>query len=318
MAEVSRGKDSTTGHWELCGLPVETEFPTFPNGFPKKLMDLFLRETGCQGYLGNSVASGTVIIQELGDRHVHTGFPIVYTSADSVFQIAAHEEVISLDRLYEICSITRDRVCTGEYRVGRVIARPFVGAHGTFTRTLHRKDFSLDPFGNTVLDLLQNAGLTTVGVGKVDDLFNRRGLTRTSHTRTNAESVEAILHASRDIEAGLIIANLGDFDTLYGHRNDPRGFARALEEFDRAVPSLLECIGEGDMLIITADHGNDPVMQSTDHSREYVPLMCFTRSRLQGTDLGTRSTLADAGKTVAEFFGLANRLAGTSFLREVV
>ena len=318
MAEVSSGKDSTTGHWELCGLPVESEFPTFPNGFPRELIDRFLAETGCAGFLGNSVASGTVIIQQLGGQHVRTGFPIVYTSADSVFQIAAHEEIIPLDRLYEICARTRERVCTGPYRVGRVIARPFIGSEGGFTRTLHRKDFSLDPLGETVLDLLQSAGVKTFGIGKVDDLFNRRGLSETSHTRTNAESIEAILRAAKRDAGGLIIANLGDFDTLYGHRNDPRGFAGALEEFDRALPRLLDSVGEGDMLIITADHGNDPVMPSTDHSREYVPLLCFAPSRGRGAGLGTRRTLADVGKTVADFFGLPNRLAGTSFLREVM
>jgi len=318
MAEVSRGKDSTTGHWELCGLPVVEEFPTFPNGFPASLMDRFLAETGCGGYLGNTVASGTVIMQELGDEHCRTGYPIVYTSADSVFQIAAHEEVLPLERLYAICEATRSRVCVGEYRVGRVIARPFVGTRGNFSRTVHRKDFSLDPFGPTVLDLLQDSGITTVGVGKIDDLFNRRGLENMLHTRTNARTIEAVLQVGRALDEGLVIANLGDFDTLYGHRNDPVGFAGALSEFDEAVPGLLAILREEDLLLITADHGNDPVTPSTDHSREYVPLLCVSGSRPRGQDLGVRQTLADAGKTIAEFFGVANSLAGTSFLREVM
>ena len=318
LAQVSMGKDSTTGHWELAGLILDKEFPTFPGGFPDQVMNRFLQETGCKGYLGNTVASGTAIIQELGDEHVRTGNPIVYTSADSVFQIAAHEDVISLTRLYEICERTRRRVCVDEFEVGRVIARPFAGPSGQYTRTLHRKDFSLDPFGMTVLDLLSEAGVATYGVGKVDDLFNRRGLQGTSHTRTNAEGIKEIRHFARDMKEGFLVANLGDFDTLYGHRNDPYGFARALEEFDGAVPGLLDALDESDMLLITADHGNDPVTPSTDHSREYVPLLCFRKPKMRGTNLGTRRSFADVGKTVAEFFGLPNTLAGTSFLSEVV
>ncbi len=318
MAEVSGGKDSTTGHWELCGLPVEKQFPTFPHGFPDELMSRFLGATGCGGFLGNTVASGTVIIQELGAQHLATGHPIIYTSADSVFQIAAHEEVIPLERLYRMCTTAREQVCVGPYEVGRVIARPFIGREGNFTRTLHRRDFSLDPFGPTVLDLLLEAGVTTVGIGKIDDLFNRRGLSKTLHTRTNASGVEAILQVAGAMDRGLVIANLGDFDTLYGHRNDVHGFAGALAEFDGAVPSLLAVLEEDDLLIITADHGNDPVTPSTDHSREYVPLLCVSGSRMKGSDLGTRRTFADAGKTIAEYFGVANHLAGSSFLGEVV
>jgi phosphopentomutase len=317
MAELSRGKDSTSGHWELCGLVLEGEFPTFPGGFPAELMGRFLRVTGCTGYLGNIVASGTVIIEELGAEHVRTGLPIVYTSADSVFQIAAHEEVIPLERLYEICERTRSEVCTGKYEVGRVIARPFIGTPGQFTRTLHRKDFSLDPAGPTVLDLLASSGVHTAGIGKVDDLFNRRGLATTVHTRTNAEGVAEVLRQGKAMERGLLIANLGDFDTLYGHRNDPRGFAAALEEFDRALPELLGMLREGDLLVITADHGNDPVTPSTDHSREYVPLLCSSPVRTRGVNLGTRKSFADVGMTAAEFFGVSGKLSGTSFLREL-
>lgn len=317
MAEASQGKDSTTGHWELGGIILDRAFPTFPRGFPAGLLDTFLRETACEGYLGNTVASGTAIIQELGAEHLRTGFPIVYTSADSVFQIAAHEEVIPLERLYEICRITRERVCTGACGVGRVIARPFLGREGSFVRTTHRRDFSLEPPSDTILDLLARAGVPTTGIGKVDDLFAGRGFSRTVHTASNARGIEETLAASRAPEGGLVFTNLVDFDTLFGHRNDPGGFAGALVEFDNALPAILGTMGGGDLLILTADHGNDPVTPSTDHSREYVPLLCVSGSRSAGVSLGTRETFADVGKTIADFFGVRNALAGTSFLREV-
>jgi phosphopentomutase len=315
MAEVSRGKDSTTGHWELGGLVVEKEFPTYPRGFPPEVLERFVSVAG--GYLGNTIASGTVIIQELGDEHCKTGFPIVYTSADSVFQIAAHEEVIPLERLYEICRLTRSTVCVGEHAVGRVIARPFVGSSGAYTRTTNRRDFSLEPFGETILDLLTSHGIATWGIGKVDDLFAARGLTHTNHTKTNAEGLAAIIRTSRDIQQGLIFANLGDFDTLYGHRNDAAGFAAALEEFDRGIPALLDTLASGDMVILTADHGNDPVTPSTDHSREYVPVLCCVGGREAGQDLGVRTSFADVGKSIAEFYGIGNSLAGKSFLKDL-
>jgi phosphopentomutase len=318
MEEVSRGKDSTTGHWEIGGLILEKEFPTFPNGFPESLLKKFLVVTGSRGYLGNTTASGTVIIRELGAEHGRTGFPIVYTSADSVFQIAAHEEVIPLERLYEMCRRTRDEVCVGEYAVGRVIARPFTGPAGNFTRTTNRRDFSLDPPLPTVLDVLLAAGIETVSVGKVDDLFAGRGLSRKLHTKNNAEGIEHIIREASRMKSGLIFANLVDFDTLYGHRNDPQGFAAALEDFDKALPDILETIDTGDLLVLTADHGNDPVTPSTDHSREYVPLLCFSQPGHKGVNLGTRSTFADVGKTVADFFSVENSLAGSSFLGQVV
>jgi phosphopentomutase len=317
MAEVSKGKDSTTGHWEIAGLILDKEFPTFHKGFPESLLKKFLTVTGCKGYLGNTVASGTVIIKDLGAEHVKTGYPIVYTSADSVFQIAAHEEVIPLQRLYEICQRTRDEVCVGDFAVGRVIARPFVGTSGNFIRTTNRRDFSLNPPSDTVLDVLCEAGIETVSVGKVDDLFAGRGLSKKLHSKSNAEGVEYIIRESAGMKLGLIFANLVDFDTLYGHRNDARGFATALEAFDVELPTILENIGSGDLLILTADHGNDPVTPSTDHSREYVPLLCFSKSKRVGANLGTRTTFADLGKTIAEFFGVNNMLAGTSFLRQV-
>jgi len=315
MAERSAGKDSTTGHWEIAGFVVEKAFPTFPRGFPPPLMDRFCRAAGVAGYLGNRTASGTAIIRELGEEHVRTGLPIVYTSADSVFQIAAHEEVIPLARQYEICSRTRSDVCTGEFAVGRVIARPFTGAPGAFVRTTNRRDFSLTPGGETVLDLLHRAGVPTTSIGKVDDLFAGRGLAAMHHAKSNEEGIAEILRLAGEGSGGLFFANLGDFDTLYGHRNDPRGFAAALEKFDAALPGILSLVGADDLLIITADHGNDPVSTSTDHAREYVPLLCYAPGRRSGVALGTRESLADVGKTVAEFFGIPNTLAGASFLR---
>jgi phosphopentomutase len=318
MVQRSRGKDSTTGHWELAGCIVERPFPTYPNGFPQSLLERFLRVTDVGGYLGNVPASGTAIIQELGDEHVRTGFPIVYTSADSVFQIAAHEGVIPLARLYAICQKTREQVCVGDHGVGRVIARPFVGKSGSYTRTTNRRDFSLEPFGPTVLDLLAGEKISTVGIGKVDDLFARRGLSVTNHTRTNREGMASIREVSGTLRTGFVIANLGDFDTLYGHRNDPAGFAAALEDFDGWLMGFLETLTNEDLLLITADHGNDPVTPSTDHSREYVPVLAYNRGAVAGKPLGVRETFADCGKTVAEYFGVANNLAGTSFLADTL
>lgn len=318
MAERSRGKDSTTGHWEIAGLIVEKAFPTFPSGFPAPVMERFLAATGCPGYLGNRTASGTAIIQDLGEEHVRTGSPIVYTSADSVFQIAAHEEVVSLARLYDICRTTRTDVCTGEFAVGRVIARPFTGPAGRFARTTNRKDFSLPPQGTTLLDLLRDRGVRTISIGKVDDLFDGRGIGEMHHSKSNDEGIAEIIRGASGAKEGLFFANLGDFDTLFGHRNDPRGFAGALEKFDALLPEILSTIGKGDILIITADHGNDPVSASTDHSREYVPLLCYAPGGAAGARLGTRETFADVGKTVAEYFGVPNSLAGTSFLQTLL
>ncbi|MBX2992273.1 MAG: phosphopentomutase [Bacteroidetes bacterium] len=318
MAEVSKGKDSTTGHWELAGLILEREFPTFPNGFPDSLLKQFCKRTGSKGYLGNKTASGTAIIEELGNEHVRTGFPIVYTSADSVFQIAAHEEVIPLPQLYEMCERTRNEVCVGDFSVGRVIARPFVGTEGHFTRTTNRRDFSLPPAGITILDLLTHEGIETVSIGKVDDLFAGRGLAKKIHTKSNDEGIAAIISESSRIQQGFIFTNLVDFDTLYGHRNDPLGMAKALEAFDKELPRILGTLGNDDLLVLTADHGNDPVTPSTDHSREYVPVLCFAKSKQPGSNIGTRSTFADIGQTVADFFDVRNNLAGTSFLGEVM
>jgi phosphopentomutase len=280
-------------------------------------MQRFLKVTGCAGFLGNKTASGTAIIEELGQEHVRTGFPIVYTSADSVFQIAAHEGILPLKSLFKICQLTRDRVCTGTNAVGRVIARPFIGTEGVFTRTTNRKDFSLDPPKPTLLDILYTHGFETAGVGKVDDLFANRGFRSSRHTRTNAEGIAELVDRASQMGQGFIITNLGDFDTLYGHRNDPHGFARALEEFDAALPSIVETLHPGDVLIITADHGNDPVTPSTDHTREYVPLLCFSPGLGPGHDLGTRGTFADVAKTVVEYFGMSDSMPGTSFLSQI-
>jgi phosphopentomutase len=313
MKELSRGKDSTTGHWELAGLFVDTEFSYFPKGFDKEIVKKFLDETGCTGILGNKPASGTEIIDELGEKHIQTGYPIIYTSADSVFQIAAHEKIIPLKKLYNICEITRNRVLTEPLRVGRVIARPFIGEPGGFTRTANRKDFSLDPPQPTVLDLLFSEGIVTVAIGKINDLFNYRGINVNEITRSNNEGCIKLLDYADGISGSFIFANLVDFDVYYGHRNDPAGFAKLLKEFDEFLPAFLEKLDESDRLVITADHGNDPTTPSTDHSREYVPLLYY-RKNIPGKNLGIRNTFADAGKTVADFFNVANQLNGTSFL----
>jgi phosphopentomutase len=315
MAEQSKGKDSTTGHWELAGIITERAFPLYPNGFPRELLERFQNVTGCRGFLGNKPASGTEIIKELGDEHVRTGFPIVYTSGDSVFQIAAHEDIFPLERLHEICRITREEVTVAEHAVGRVIARPFIGPSGSYVRTSGRKDFAVEPPGVTMLDVLSSAGVETHAVGKIDDLFSGRGLKTKIHTTSNAEGIEQIVEAMRSLPSGFLMANLVDFDMLYGHRQDAAGFARALEEFDRALPSLRALLRPGDVLLLTADHGNDPTDASTDHTREYVPVLTVTTNGPSNVSLGTRASFADAGKTVLEYFGVPDeKIAGESFL----
>ncbi len=315
MKEVSIGKDSTSGHWELGGIKVDFKFPVYPNGFPEEIIRKFIEETGVKGVLGNKPASGTQIIQELGDEHVKTGYPIVYTSADSVFQIAAHEEVIPLERLYEICEITRKKVMVGEHTVGRIIARPFVGSSGNYTRTTNRKDFSVDPVGKTILDYCSENGIQTIGIGKVNDLFNYKGIDVSVKTKSNSEGIEKIIEFAGKSEQSFIFANLVDFDVYFGHRNDPEGFHKALIEFDNALPEISDKLDETDALIITADHGNDPTTPSTDHSREYVPLL-FYRKNKPAKDLGIRETFSDVAQTVAEFYGIKNDLKGKSFLNE--
>ncbi len=318
-AEASVGKDTTTGHWEMMGLRLAHPFPTYPNGFPPEVMDAFTRETGL-GWLGNYPASGTVIIQDLGDEHVATGEPIVYTSADSVFQIAVHEEVIGIERLYDICAIVRERVCVGDHAVGRIIARPFVGpdVSGGYVRTHRRRDFAVAPFEPTVLDILAKEGVFTYGVGKIGEIFAWHGICESPHVTDNMDGFTKLVRRVASDAPGFVFANLVDFDMIWGHRNDAKGYARGLEAVDERVPGLLEAMVEGDLLIVTADHGCDPTTDSTDHSREHTPLIAYVKGVDSGVALGTRSTFADIGETVLDFYGLAGRCGrGTSFLGEV-
>ena len=315
MAEASPGKDSVTGHWELMGLVLDRPFPVFPHGFPEDLIREFERRIGRET-LGNRAASGTAIIDELGPVHVRTGKPIVYTSADSVFQIAAHEDVVPVLELYRLCEIAFDLAAKG-HGVGRVIARPFIGSPGSFSRTANRRDFALTPFAPTLLDRLKDAGHAVVAIGKIEDLFARRGMTSAVHTASDDQGMDAIETAMTATSSGLIFANLVDFDTVYGHRNDPRGYAANLERFDSRLATLLPSLAEDDLLVVTADHGNDPCTPSTDHSREYVPVFLYGQ-RVQATDIGVRSAFADLGQTIAEIFGVGPLVHGTSFLKDIV
>lgn len=310
MAERAPGKDTTTGHWELAGVTLTRPFPTYPDGFPPEVIEAFRQATGYD-VLGNKAASGTEIIKELGEEHVRSGKPIVYTSADSVFQIAAHEGVIPVEELYRLCQAAR-RILTGEHGVGRVIARPFTGDPGHFQRTAARRDFSLVPPEPTLLDRLSESGLPVTGIGKIEDIFAGRGLTQALHTHGNTEGIAETVRWLSGGE-GLVFTNLVDYDMVYGHRNDCPGYARALEEFDQAVPSLLAGLREDDLLIITADHGCDPTTPSTDHSREYVPLLAAGPRVRGGVDLGTRETFADVGATVADWLRGPQLPAGKSF-----
>lgn len=313
MAERSAGKDTITGHWEMMGVVLQEALATFPHGFPPEIVEPFVREAGVPGILGNKAASGTVIIEELGEAHQRTGKPIVYTSADSVFQIAAHEETVPLETLYAWCRIARRQL--DPWRVARVIARPFVGTPGKYVRTYNRKDFAIATPGKTVLEKLVAADVPVVGVGKIPDIFDRKGITDEVHTAGNADGLRKTEGLLDTVDHGLLFVNLVDFDMLYGHRNDPAGYARALEELDRALPRILGKLGPDDVLAITADHGCDPTTPSTDHSREYVPLLVHAPGR-PGGSLGTRGSFADLGATVADFFGV-HADVGTSFLGAV-
>jgi phosphopentomutase len=310
---ASPGKDSTTGHWEICGVLLERPFRTYPTGFPPGLLDEFARRTG-RGWLGNTAASGTAIIAELGAEHQRAGKWIVYTSADSVFQVAAHEATVPLEELYRACAVARDMLI-GEHAVSRVIARPFVGTPGDYRRSPHRRDFSLEPVGTTLLDRLAEAGVPRVGIGKVDDLFAARNIT-SEHTPTNGDAYRLIERALDELETGFVFVNVIEFDQTWGHRNDVAGFHQGLRELDAWVPRLLDRLRPDDLVILTADHGNDPTTPSTDHSREAVPVL-VVGPRVQPVALGVRRTLADLGQTVAEYFGVARLAAGTSFLGEV-
>ena len=316
MAELSPGKDSVTGHWELMGLVLDRPFPVFPRGFPPELIAEFEQRIG-RGTLGNVVASGTAIIDQLGLEHIETGRPIVYTSADSVFQIAAHEDVVPVSELYRICEIAYELVALGQ-GVGRVIARPFIGSPGAFRRTANRRDFALTPFAETLLDKLQAGGQAVVAIGKIEDLFAGRGMTSAVHTTSDDHGMDEIESAMREVESGLIMANLVDFDTLYGHRNETAGYAGNLERFDVRLAALLPTLRDDDLLVITADHGNDPTTPSTDHSREHVPVLLYGAAVRGGTDIGTRETFADLGQTLAELFGVGPLAHGTSFLGELL
>lgn len=311
----SNGKDTTTGHWEMAGIVLERAFPTYPQGFPGEVIDRFIAETGVPGVLGNVPASGTEIIKELGEEHVRTGKPIVYTSADSVFQIAAHEEVVPVARLYEICETAR-RILRGEHEVGRVIARPFVGEAGAFTRTENRHDYAVPPPRENLLPVLAEAGLDVVAVGKISSIYDALGVTRELPGKNNDQSIDQTIRALEDDSRGLVFSNLVDFDMLYGHRRDVEGYARALEHFDSRLPEIERAMRDTDLLILTADHGNDPTFRGTDHTREYAPLLVYGKRARAGVDLGDRSSLADIGQTVAHNFGLKLK-AGESFLDEV-
>ena len=310
MQPASAGKDSTTGHWEIAGLHLARPFPTYPNGFPSEVIDAFARATG-RGVIGNVAASGTEIIDRLGEEHQRTGKWIVYTSADSVFQVAAHEQTVPLEELYAACATAR-RQLVAPHDVSRVIARPFVGMPGAYKRTANRRDYSIEPPGETLLDALAAAGIPRAGVGKVDDLFAGRAI-RARHTSGNAEGTRFIMEWLQGEQGGLLFANLVDFDTLFGHRNDAAGFARALREFDDALPAIRAALHEDDLLFITADHGNDPTTASTDHARENTPLLVLGEA-VHPVSVGSRSTFSDLGATVAEWLNVGFRGAGTSFL----
>lgn len=311
---ASPGKDTTTGHWEMAGIHLAKPFPLFPKGFPREVMEPFETRIGRRA-IGNKAASGTEIIKELGEEHVRTGSPIVYTSADSVFQIAAHEDVIPLFELYKMCETARD-ILRGPYEVGRVIARPFVGEPGAFTRTSNRHDYAVPPPKGMLLDQLKAHGVEVYSVGKIFDVFLGRGIGEQVKTKTNADGMAKTLAAMEDLERGLIFVNLVDFDMLYGHRNDVEGYARALEEVDAWLPELDAKLGADDLVILTADHGCDPTTPSTDHSREYVPVLAYGSGARAGVNLGVRGSLADIGQTVAENFG-TSIMTGASFLREI-
>lgn len=313
MAEASPGKDSTTGHWELAGLILDRPFPVYPDGFPAEIIEAFKARTGL-GVLGNKPASGTEIIKELGEAHLETGDPIIYTSADSVFQIAAHERVIPLEKLYELCRIARN-ILQGKHAVARVIARPFTGTHpDNFVRTKYRKDFSLAPFSRILHQNLEDAGIPTIAIGKINDLYAYSGIQKSVHTKSNDEGMAALIGELKTEPSGLIMINLVDFDMLWGHRNDPDGFYEGLREFDAWLPEFYAALNDDDLVVITADHGNDPTTISTDHSREYVPVLVFGAKLNQDRNLGVRRTFSDLEATLAGFFNIRSTGKGTSFL----
>ena len=315
-SEVSKGKDTTTGHWEMTGVLVETPFKTFENGFPKDIIEEFERRSN-RKVIGNKPASGTAILDELGEQHMNTGEVIVYTSADSVFQIAAHEEIVSLDELYKMCEIARE-IMMGDNAVARIIARPFIGKPGAFERTSNRRDYSLSPFEDTVLDNIKNSNLDVIGVGKIEDIFNQQGITEAIHTHDNMDGVNQTINYMKKETKGLIFTNLVDFDSKYGHRRDVEGYKNALEEFDARIPEILENMNDDDVLIINSDHGNDPTYKGTDHTREYIPVLVYGKNLKSGLNLGTRNSFADIGATVADILNVEMPKHGQSFKNEIM
>nr|WP_312213021.1 phosphopentomutase [Clostridioides sp.] len=311
-AEISQGKDTTTGHWEMAGIVVDKPFKTFPNGFPKDIIDEFEKQTG-RNVVGNKPESGTVILDELGEHQIKTGDVIVYTSADSVFQIAAHEEVIPLEELYNMCKIAR-KIMSGDNAVARIIARPYIGnKKGDFERTSNRRDYSVDPFKTTVLDNIKGSGLDVIAVGKIEDIFNGKGITEAVHTKDNMDGVDKTLKYIKSNNRGLIYTNLVDFDSKYGHRRDPKGYKKAIEEFDARLPEIIEAMKEDDILIINSDHGNDPTYKGTDHTREYIPVLIYGDRIKKGVNLGVRSSFCDIGSTIADILGVEKTNCGESF-----
>lgn len=310
-AELSDGKDTTTGHWEIAGIIVENAFPSYPEGFPDDIIKEFESKTG-RKVIGNKPSSGTEILVELGEEHMKTGNVIVYTSADSVFQIAAHEEIVPIDELYKMCEIAREML-VGEHAVGRVIARPFIGEPGNFTRTSNRHDYSLNPYHETMLDKIKDKGYEVKAVGKIIDIYNGVGITDSVHTKSNMDGVDKTLEYMKGDSKGLIFTNLVDFDMKYGHRNDPEGYGRALEEFDVRLPEIIENMKDSDVLIITADHGCDPTTKGSDHSREYIPLLVYGNTIKEGVNIGTRETFTDIGQTVLDLLNIDKMKNGTSF-----
>lgn len=317
--EQSKGKNSPVGHWEIAGYITKKAFKTYPNAFPKELIDEFISKTGIKGILCNEVGSGTEILKRFGEEHIKTGYPIVYTSADSVFQIAAHEDVIPVPKLYEICKIARSILDKPEYNVGTVIARPFIGDKSdNFTRTYNRKDFESQKFGKNMLDVISASGKDVISIGKIEDLFSLRGITKNYHTQGNEDGIEKTISKIKENGKGLIFTNLVDFDMLYGHRNNIEGYAKALEYFDSKLTEIMEAMKETDMLIITADHGNDPSTPSTDHSREYIPILIYGKNVKQNINIGTRKTFADIGETILDILELEALGTGTSFKKEII
>ena len=315
--EASKGKDTVTGHWEISGVILEEPLNTYPQGFSDDIINEFKKRANIEGILGNIVASGTQIIEDLGEEHVKTGYPIIYTSADSVFQIAAHEDVIPVEKLYEMCEIARNML-VDKWAVGRVIARPFIGEAPNFKRTSNRRDYALDPFNKTMLEYLKDANYEVAAVGKIEDIYNKKGITSAVHTKSNMDGVDKTLEYMDTVKEGLIFTNLVDFDMLYGHRNDPAGYGKALEDFDNRLQEIYSKMDEEDILIITADHGCDPTTSSTDHSREHIPVLVYGKNVKPGVNIGTRETFADIGKTILDFFNVQNELVGKSFLKDII